>query len=409
MVFRHKAAADRIVEVQLNGKTVQNTMLKSHAVAEISPGTFTEALWVKPTDDTPLFPETNQGVVGITAARNDVIFPMHGDTIVPGGGHAGSGLAVGRNGVCVFEHGANYFVPVLVHAAVLTNWTHVAVVYRQGQPTLYLDGRPVHTGLKGPHLVHASPPGAPFRGELGGYKQIGSALSEDAVLALLKDMPRTLSIPVGLTQDTAGRLEVRAWQSGRYTLRTARGQSHSFEVPTVPPLVELSGAWDVRFPAESGLATPVRFEELQSWTDRPEPAIKYFSGPAVYEKTFELAPAQRGQDRVVTLDLGRVGALAEVLLNGQNLGTLWKSPYCVEVTDRLKSGPNLLEIRVVNTWHNRLVGDQRAPGLLTDRKPWTSTTPHYGPTEPLLSSGLLGPVVLRTALRVAPADPQGVQ
>ena len=173
--------------------------------------------------------------------------------------------------------------------------------------------------------------------------------------------------------------------------------------------MDLPGPWEVRFPTTTGLATPVRFDLLQSWTDRPEPAIKYFSGTAVYEKNFEIAPDQLGQDRTITLDLGRVGALAEVILNGVNLGTLWKAPYCVEVTDRLQPGANLLEIRVVNTWHNRLVGDQRAPGLLTDRKPWTSTTPHYGPTEPLLSSGLLGPVVLRTALRVAPADPQGVQ
>ena len=407
VVFRHKAAADRIVEVQLNGKTVLSTVLKTNAVAEFSPGTFTEAVWVKPTDDTPLFPETSRGVIGITAARNDVIFPRHGDTIVPGGGHAGSGLAVGRNGVCVFEHGANYFAPVLVHAAALTNWTHVTVVYRQGQPTLYLDGRPVHTGLKGPHLVHASPPGAPFRGELGGYKQFGRALSDAAVLDLLKDMPRTLEVPVELTQNAAGRLEVRAWQSGRYALRTANGRSHSFQVPPVPPAMDLPGPWEVRFPTTTGLATPVRFDLLQSWTDRPEPAIKYFSGTAVYEKNFEIAPDQLGQDRTITLDLGRVGALAEVILNGVNLGTLWKAPYCVEVTDRLQPGANLLEIRVVNTWHNRLVGDKREPGLLTDRKPWTSTTPNYGRNEPLLASGLMGPVTLRTALRVHPLETAG--
>ena len=62
--------------------------------------------------------------------------------------HAGCGLAVGRNGVCVFEHSGGYFAPPLVHAASLTNWTHVAVVYRDGQPNLYLNGVLARTGIE---------------------------------------------------------------------------------------------------------------------------------------------------------------------------------------------------------------------------------------------------------------------
>ena len=61
------------------------------------------------------------------------------------------------------------------------------------------------------------------------------------------------------------------------------------------------------------------------------------------------------------LDLGRVESLAEVRLNDRTLGTLWKQPYRLDVTDAIKIGNNVLEVKVVNTWHNRLLGHRREP------------------------------------------------
>jgi hypothetical protein len=71
----------------------------------------------------------------------------------------------------------------------------------------------------------------------------------------------------------------------------------------------------------------------------------------------------------------------------------------MEVDSLLKGGPNHLEIRVVNAWHNRLVGERRqpeafqGPGLF---RPWAPLIPKYKPNEPLLPAGLLGPVTLRS-------------
>jgi len=92
------------------------------------------------------------------------------------------------------------------------------------------------------------------------------------------------------------------------------------------------------------------------------------------------------------LDLGEVKNLAEVIVNGQDLGILWKTPYRVDVSDALQTGENVLEINVVNLWVNRLIGDAQ-PGA--DRSTFT-TMPFYQADSPLVPSGLLGPVKLIT-------------
>jgi len=61
------------------------------------------------------------------------------------------------------------------------------------------------------------------------------------------------------------------------------------------------------------------------------------------------------------LDLGRVEVMAEVRLNGQDLGILWKPPYRVDIGEAAKAGDNTLEIKVVNLWINRQIGDEFLP------------------------------------------------
>ncbi len=63
--------------------------------------------------------------------------------------------------------------------------------------------------------------------------------------------------------------------------------------------------------------------------------------------------------------------------------------YRVEVTSALRCGPNALQIRVTNTWANRLFGEHALPEA--DRKTWTTAPPLPANAE-LLPAGLLGPV-----------------
>jgi hypothetical protein len=103
-------------------------------------------------------------------------------------------------------------------------------------------------------------------------------------------------------------------------------------------------------------------------------------------------------DKMLELDLGDIRELAEVKLNGQDLGILWTPPFALDITSAARPGRNRLEVRVTNLWSNRLIGDaQLPPGQRTTRTNIAKLTAR----TPLMPSGLLGPVVLRSAGRVA--------
>lgn len=163
--------------------------------------------------------------------------------------------------------------------------------------------------------------------------------------------------------------------------------------PRYEKSVELTGSWAVRFDPKWGGPASADFPELVSWTKRPEEGIRFYSGTAIYTKTFD-APAslfERPSARVC-LDLGRVCQLAEVRLNGKNLGVVWAMPFRVDVTGALKPTGNTLKIDVVNFWPNRVIGDAALPA--EQRR--TRTNIRKLTTEtPLVESGLLGPVTLQ--------------
>ncbi len=401
VVFRDTAApsAGRVVAVWRDGREILSTTVAPNAAGtqDDSPNNFTFAAWIKPADATPLFSETNRGVVGLGAKRNDALTAPHGDSF-GGSGHAGCGLAVGANGVCVFEHGANYFAPTLVHAARLEDWTHVAVVYREGQPSLFLDGAPARTGLKSEHIVHArarAGGSSRYRGKLGAFTQIDRALSQHEVAELAKTTPRpdgTMEGPAIQLTQKGNDLAALASLAGEYELTFADGRRQSLDIRNVPQPQTLDGPWQVRFTAGWGAPEQATFDSLCDWTQRPEEGIRHYSGKAVYRKTFDLPPS-RAEERGlrILLDLGEVRDLAVVRLNGRDLGTLWLAPWRLDVSDALKAGENTLEIEVSNVWNNRLAGDADLPAA---KRRTFLLAPTVGKDAPLLPAGLLGPARL---------------
>jgi hypothetical protein len=186
----------------------------------------------------------------------------------------------------------------------------------------------------------------------------------------------------------------------------ARGRNF----PRARKVDEISGPWQVSFNPKWGPARPVVFEQLVDWTRRPEEDIRYYSGAAVYRRSFD-APVQGGER--LYLDLGRVHNLARVRLNGRDLGVVWTAPWRVDITDAVKQKENQLEIEVVNLWPNRLIGDGKLPKkrrrTVTNVRTYDAVLPpgfkRYGclkcerrmktrEAAQLLPSGLLGPVTL---------------
>lgn len=136
---------------------------------------------------------------------------------------------------------------------------------------------------------------------------------------------------------------------------TEKGEGSNFA--TLEPLQAIDGTWQVTFdPTWGGPDQPVPFAKLTDWTTHEHSGIKYYSGIAVYETGFDCNPVSLNSETL--LDLGNVEDMARITLNGKTLGTVWSAPYTVIIpADLLKETNNQLKIEVVNTWHNRLVGD----------------------------------------------------
>ncbi len=104
-------------------------------------------------------------------------------------------------------------------------------------------------------------------------------------------------------------------------------------------------------------------KSLQSWTGWEN--MKYFSGTVHYETNFHMEECQS-----VTLHLGEVYEIANVIINGKHLSTKMWAPYTFEVpSSYIEKGENTLLVEVTNSKANEM--DQIA-----------------------LPSGLLGPVTI---------------
>ena len=166
------------------------------------------------------------------------------------------------------------------------------------------------------------------------------------------------------------------------------------------PVLTVDGPWTVRFEDAGGPAAPMTLVTLSPWQVHADPAIRHYSGTATYTTRFTL-DAPPGREAMI--ELGEVGQIATVTLNGQRLGTDWMPPYRLSAGAALRQGDNILEIAVTNLWANRLIGDAaRRPGETVSKsvfRPYTAGTLYsdltgLGADHPLLPSGLAGPVVI---------------
>jgi hypothetical protein len=149
------------------------------------------------------------------------------------------------------------------------------------------------------------------------------------------------------------------------------------------------GPWNVAFQPGRGAPTGITLDTLSSWSDNPDPGVRYFSGIGTYKKAVDVPANWFGKDRRLWIDLGDVKNLAEVSVNGKSLGIVWHAPYRVDATGELRPGANEVSIKVINAWVNRLIGDQQPNAVV--KYTFADIEP-YNAASPLLPSGLLGPV-----------------
>lgn len=119
----------------------------------------------------------------------------------------------------------------------------------------------------------------------------------------------------------------------------------------------IEGSWEVNFDKKMGGAGKLTFEKLQDWTEFNDPHIKYYSGTAVYKKNISVNP----KDKKIKIDIGNPKFIAQVLVNGEDAGIVWCSPWQLDITKYLKDGENNIEIRVANSLMNRMIYDSQLP------------------------------------------------
>lgn len=330
--------------------------------------TFSLSLWAKP--------ETFAA-----GGRGFVLYPAKTE-----GNKASVGISMGQNGVRVYErHGSRNQV-VLEYMQPIEGWTHVALSYQEGLPTLYLNGKQVAKGKASGYdcLPAIDVPqeeeqyNGCFEGDQTPTEVYGYALTESEIADLFQKglpAPRTFGTP---------------WQ-------------------------DLSQAWKVEFPSWSKAPAEITMPHLESLHKHKDFNVRHFSGTATYRKTITLSASQlkKLKGKRILLELGRVENMAEVKVNDSEPVLLWKAPFSYDVTQFLHAGKNELIVKVTNLYPNRLIGDEHLPeryeydsygrlrhfpdwyqrGAYDERErvlfsPWK----HYSAKDPLLEAGLLGPV-----------------
>ncbi|MES2807507.1 MAG: glycosyl hydrolase, partial [Bacteroidota bacterium] len=188
---------------------------------------------------------------------------------------------------------------------------------------------------------------------------------------------------------TAVPLKLAPYESAFVIFRKAgiKKDTSATNYPQPTASIAIDKPWTVKFDAKArGPRNPVVFETLTDWSKHPNDSIKYYSGTAFYHNKFNITTLVTGTNYI--LDLGLARAIAKVKINGVDVGGAWTPPYQLDITRALKAGENTIEVKVVNTWVNRLIGDSKLPAA--ERKVTAHVMPNMG--KGVVSSGLLGPV-----------------
>lgn len=149
----------------------------------------------------------------------------------------------------------------------------------------------------------------------------------------------------------------------------------------------VTGPWRVAFQNGRGAPSEIVLRRLRPLNEHRDAGVRYFSGVARYQTRLRRPPDGEGAEFVI--DLGTVGDVAEVLIDGRAAGISWRAPHLIEL-GMLGEGEHVLEVRVANLWLNRIIGDLQ-PGAV----PITFTSNQiFSADTPLRPSGLIGPVRL---------------
>lgn len=395
---------------------------------------FSIAMWVKPESDVMLNTNNPMGYIAHPWTEYYAVYPSYGKQMY-GVGHTACGLAIGRNGIAVWENEKGYPVLKLAVEKSISGWSHVCLVYKDGAPLVYVNGELAVSGTRSGQIVHPGlnvttlKEGASYyNGDMTSPVLVQKVLTDKEILQMQEEgyeprmFDKTLDWMFGRNPHS-----LVVWKNGDYTFTASNGAKNTVKVKGLRAPVKVGKKWSVYFPSGSGAPEEITMPKLVSLHKSSLDGVKYFSGTAIYTTDFKVNASMLAEDKALYLDLGGVEVIAEVIVNGVNKGILWSRPYMIDITSAAKPGNNTLDVKVTNLWTNRLIGDEQLPeeneyvpgggingiaalsrGAIKKLPDWYqnnedkpqggrvafTTWKHYREDSPLVESGLIGPVRL---------------
>ena len=306
----------------------------------------------------------------------------------------------------------------------LEGWTHMVLTYQQGVPVLFVNGKRVVQGKSSGAIIH---PGLEtlvsndqfnsyFEGNFTKPELHRQVLTSEEIKGLyqkgLPELKLLSSASFYINQE--GKLRACFLQNGSYELLKTSAESEKIQIQNCTEKV-LNSSWMVSFPKDSSTPDQIELPKLMSLIKHDNFDVRHFSGTCMYQKKINLAATDFTMGRKFLLDLGRVEVIAKVIVNGKEAGVYWKEPFVADITEFMQKGENALQVEVTNLWPNRLIGDEHLPVeneyskdrfILKLPEWYVNNQPKPGDrksfsvwhnlekTDPLLESGLLGPVKL---------------
>ena len=226
---------------------------------------------------------------------------------------------------------------------------------------------------------------------------------ERHIIAVEKDgqivFPQNLHYDFRISSDNKDEMVFIPSAPGNYTLTFNDGTTKELVTQRGREDIELKNTWEVHFPYGWGFEPVQQFDSLCDWRNHYDKALSIFSGTATYETSFSINDSIAYDTGSWSLDLGVVGDVAKVYLNGQEVGISVFPPYIFNVDGLLRAGDNVLMIDVANTWLNQLIGEKDTPfdqQRTRSNVGWGSreNPGRYWNDYKPLPSGLMGPVRL---------------
>lgn len=198
---------------------------------------FSISLWVKPESDAMLNIDNPMGYIPYPWTEYYAIYPSGGELLY-GAGHATCGLAVGRNGVAVWENEKGYPEFKMGVEKPISGWSHICLVYREGAPHIYINGEHIAYKTKSLQTIH---PGLNFTTLKEGASYYNGDMSVPVLFSkVLSDKEISQLVAKGYTRNTDERIldwipyadtrSLLAWSDGNYEFVTSDGIKREVKV-----------------------------------------------------------------------------------------------------------------------------------------------------------------------------------